>query len=91
MAKLKDLTGPFSLDYEENSEYNFTDERTMYYVEEDGSDYHESVAGKWYPNLFIFVERPEASFLRNVREASILLNSLGLQIGFKIMLNKLFK
>jgi len=93
LAKLKDLMGTFSVDWED-ADYDTYErlDQTLWYVEEDysyGPD--DPLAGKWYAGLAYEKEKPEWSFYRNVRKAEISLSSVALQIGFLIRLSQLFK
>lgn len=92
-AKLKNLMGTFSVDWED-AEYEtyVVHDQTLWYVEEDysyGDD--DPLAGKWYAGLAHDDEKPDYSFYRNVRKAEISLSSISLQIGFLIRLSQLFK
>ncbi len=92
-AKLKDLMGTFSVDWDDPEYDTFeVPDQTLWYVEEDyswGDD--DPLAGKWYANLVTDDEKPEWSFYRNVRKAEISLSSIALQIGILIRLSQLFK
>jgi len=92
-AKMKDLMGTFSVDWEDEDyeTYERTDQ-TLWYVEEDysfGPD--DPLEGKWYAGLAYDEEKPEWSFYRNVRKAEISLSSIALQIGILIRLSELFR
>jgi len=92
-AKLTDLIGTFSVDWEDPAYDTWTvEDQTLWYVEEDyswGED--DPLAGKWYAGLVTDDEKPEWSFYRNVRKAKISLSSISLQIGILIRLSQLFK